>query len=492
MSATVAAAPSVAVLVTLEREREVALAAIESWGASQTYAGEIEVLALSDEEGEAPGPLDGARVVRRAGAARTTLFDLAARTSEAEILIFTEAHCLADRDCVGELVGLIAAGEFVGACSTTVGIADNAYARLDQRLFDEGFREACRPGEWRKVWPHGFAIRRDAFLEAGGFEDRYEYFGEQLLAARLHRRGQRLGYAEDAVVEHHFGTELREVLDHVESATRGRELWEAQATSEDGLESRLWPPPGGRGGLARRQAVPMALALLREGRRPGLAPYRPMRRGILRRHLPELLEPALLGRRGELALGRVRTGSALARCLLWRFDEARLERAYRDLWLRVVEQTRVRCRWPAPEHGLIAAPGRRSVASIPNALLGGFHEPADDREGCEPIRWGGPVCCVETALDPGAWEIGFELSPLRPAASVTGLAAHLGTRRLSAAEVSVEGDAIVLRPDRRRIGPDGRQEWVLTCAPVAVEQERTGHLLERGLPVRAIRIERRG
>ncbi len=476
---------SVSVLITLEREREVARRSIASWSAgAQTHDGPIELVALCDAK-RAPAPVElgapGIEVLHLAGASRTELFDLAARRSASDLLLLTEAHCIAAPDCVEQLLATLAAEGAVGACARTEGVAAGPFARLDQRLFEEGFAINSRPGDWRKVWPHGFVIDRRAYLDSGGFDHRFDVFGEQLFSARLHRRGDALAYAEGAVVAHHYGTELGEVRSHVGNCTRGRQLWESEGASEDGLEAHLWPPPGGRGDTDRAHATAIALALAREawerrlgwGRRAGI--------GVARRQL-RWLGPALLGRPGEVAIERARLEAAVARCHLWRRSERRLEPAYRDLWARTVEHGRARHRRPARRP--ITDTGRRPIATIPSGALGGLREPLE-REG-ETYRWSGPGFSFDTALAPGEYEIEIETGGLRPRSELGGLAVYQGARRLAAERIESGDRGVRFRPESDRLGRE--QRWVVTCEPTALTQERTGYQLEVGLPVFAIDV----
>ena len=73
------------------------------------------------------------------------------------------------------------------ASAPTATAAENPVAKCEQRWYAEGFEEWSREGDWRKVTIRGFAIRRDAYLDAGGFEHRFGCFAETALAANAGR-----------------------------------------------------------------------------------------------------------------------------------------------------------------------------------------------------------------------------------------------------------------------------------------------------------------
>ena len=107
---------------------------------------------------------------------------------------------LAEPECLEALLAHFAAHDQDGACCRSIGISTNAIARMEERLFDEGFRTWSREGHWCKVIMRGFAVRRSVYLADGGFEHAYGRFAEFALAATMHRRGRRLGFATGAAV----------------------------------------------------------------------------------------------------------------------------------------------------------------------------------------------------------------------------------------------------------------------------------------------------
>src|SRR3712207_8484166 len=69
-------------------------------------------------------------------------------------------------------------------------------SRMEERYFDDGFRKWSEEGHWCKVVLRGFAVRRDAYEAAGGFEHRYQRFAElDRKSTRLNSSHANISYA---------------------------------------------------------------------------------------------------------------------------------------------------------------------------------------------------------------------------------------------------------------------------------------------------------
>src|SRR5262249_19569437 len=145
------------------------------------------------------------------------LYELAAREARGEFLILTESHCIPEPDFLEAMDRFLASSSWDGACCRSIPICPNALARMDHVTFEEGYQIFREEGDWRKVNVHGFAIRRQTYLDVGGMPGQYDKFAEMILAAALRDRGCRLGYAEAAAVRHLYRGDLRDVLAFTES-----------------------------------------------------------------------------------------------------------------------------------------------------------------------------------------------------------------------------------------------------------------------------------
>ena len=487
--------PRVSVVLALEQARGFGRECVDSWVRSQTYQGEIEFLAVGNGSDPVLEQEMGAllrsqdRLLRVPGVERTALYDHGARAAEGEVLVFTEAHCAAEPQCIDELVRFLSAGDCVGACARTVDVTPTDFARADARIYEMGFRVHRRPSDWRKVVPHGFAIRRDVYLEEGGFDERFEVFGEQVFAARLRRSGRPLGFAERAVVRHRFAESTADMLPLIESLARGQMRFRASGESGDGLEQWLYPS----GGLSAtdvdsRLAVEIGLAGLRELpsvalAAGGVAAARAALRSL--RFIPS----SLLGAKARASVERLKVAAADLRCRLWRNHASALDRAYADLWERAV-----RCTWletySAHASGswfALQSPGRHPIARVSPEALDGFYE-LESREPGE-FRWTHPVAAVLTRLPPGRHRFSMETRAIARDPSSVGLKVFLGGHRLPPSAVQIGRAFVAVLVDPDWIHSDRPQRWVFAAQALRPWLVGSPDRRELGLPVVAFVIE---
>jgi hypothetical protein len=234
--------PDLSVVLTLVDHQGHAAECVESWARGQDLAPdryEVVVVGSGAERAveDEVGPLltERDRLLRLESRQELELHDHGARAAAGRWLLFTEAHTVAERGCLSSLLRYLEQGEgkYAGACirSTPDGSSDPV-ARCEQRWYAEGFEEWSREGDWRKVTIRGFAIRRDTYLDAGGFEHRFGCFAETALAATLANRGDRLGYAPDAAIKHYDATSLSQLTGYVREYREGEVAYRATHRTE--------------------------------------------------------------------------------------------------------------------------------------------------------------------------------------------------------------------------------------------------------------------
>jgi len=230
------------VVLTLMDDRGQTTECLSSWTRRQTLARErYEVIVVGSgrepevEASARPLLTDRDRLLRCEATKELALHDFGARQACGKWLLFTEAHCAAEPNCLVELVAYLEAHEFefAGACirSLTDG-SSHPLARLEERWYRDGFAAWSRENDWRKVTIRGTAIRRDAYEKVGGFKSEYGCFGETLLAAELDASGYRLGYAPAAAIKHYNSTSLHEVLAYVREYRMGEVAYQSQCSNE--------------------------------------------------------------------------------------------------------------------------------------------------------------------------------------------------------------------------------------------------------------------
>jgi cellulose synthase/poly-beta-1,6-N-acetylglucosamine synthase-like glycosyltransferase len=272
--------PELSVVLTLVDHEGHAAECVQSWARAQDLPRErYEVIAVASgrepEVEQQIRPLLGTedRVLEHPDSQELALHDHGARAARGRWILFTEAHTVAEPDCLSSLLRYLSAdgSGYAGACIRSFSDgSDNPVARCEQRWYADGFREWSREGDWRKVTIRGFAIRRDAYLDVGGFEHRFGCFAETALAARLAEGGYRLGCAEDAAVKHYDATDLAPLLRYVREYREGELAYRETKRPEYGDH---WfgelPPALGPAGRARER-LRYLIARVRFAR-PGLS-----------------------------------------------------------------------------------------------------------------------------------------------------------------------------------------------------------------------------
>lgn len=251
--------PQVSVVLTLIDHQGHALEGVESWARGQDLARDrYEVIVVGSggesEVEEAVRPLLGAQdsLLRFPSTQELELHDHGARTARGRWILFTEGHTVAEPSCLSSLLDYLNENEsrYAGACiRSTDGGSTNRIAKCERRWYTDGFDEWSREGDWRKVTIRGFAIRRDAYLDAGGFDHRFGCFAETAMAATLDHRGDRLGYAPAAAVKHYDATEMATLLSYVREYREGELAYRATHASDycQRYFGVLSPPEGRKG-----------------------------------------------------------------------------------------------------------------------------------------------------------------------------------------------------------------------------------------------------
>jgi hypothetical protein len=412
------------VVLTLLDHRGHVAECVGSWTRGQTLprdryeviivgtGGEMEV-----EDAVRPILTPRDRLLRREVANELALHDHGARQAQGRWLVFTEAHCVAEPTCLAALLAHLEASwpRDAGACfrSTTDGSADSL-ARLEARWYQDGFAEWSRDGDWRKVTIRAFALRREVFLDVGGFEHEFGCFAEAALAATLHARGYRLGYAPAAAVKHYNSTSLEELLGYVREYREGEVAYQARCRAEHfeayfgGGASSAEP-----GGLDRWWALGCAARSLGRAlaslHRPRSAPMARTMLGVL----VGSSWSALLGGHPARLWAGLAYGWARVRFARPWVDAEERYRRYRRLWEAAGEVARLRAvsRRPELPPPVTASAADYRPGEMAVGALRGFH--AREIWNGRPFRWTFPLAWLPLRIPPGDYEVVLETNGLR-------------------------------------------------------------------------------
>jgi predicted dehydrogenase len=488
-----APAPDVSVIVALPDHRGRSLDCVRSWVEQDLAPDRYELLIGSDAADPAlddrirPALRPDDRLLVLPGAHEIELYDWGARAARGRILLFSEPHCTGEPACLSELLAFLAARDYSGACLRSTGLSPNGFARLEEELYEEGFSEWSREGDWRKVILRGFALYRDVYAVEGGFECAYGRFAEWAFAARLHRAGRRLGYASGAAVRHHYTERWGDLAPAIRDFTRGECAYRLDYPREY-CERYFGAAPewSDRRRLDARSARAACHAALRNLVGVNAWRHRGRLARAMLRILPGLLIIGLTGPRGPVTRARWALRAARARYLLWRSFPARRRRAFRDAWDRLTHLSRLE--WLA-DQGPVTAPetprAQIPASDIPDERVLGLH-PLERWNGSRPFRWTGPLAVLDLPVPEGSREVRIGTEGLRNGSDPLCLRLWVNGRRLAPDSLRVGEREVAFPLGDAPLRPQGEQRFVLSCIPL--EPWRTGSPDRRrlGLPIASL------
>jgi hypothetical protein len=157
-----------------------------------------------------------------------------ARRSKAQWILITELHVEAQPFCVARVLDWIQddSSGLMGAPITTFSKFRNRVGRMESLLFEAASRGWNDIDHWNNVRLRGTVLRTRSFLEAGGFDARYELACDIAFGLEAGKQGHKFGRIASAHAYHWEDQEpciedagnLREVLEAVLSARR-KSFW---------------------------------------------------------------------------------------------------------------------------------------------------------------------------------------------------------------------------------------------------------------------------
>ena len=471
-----AAAPALSVVVpTLDHRGHIA-ESLSSWTRGQTLARDRYEVIVVDDGGDpaiartARGLLGaGDRLLTVAGAAEPVLHDQGARAARGAVVLFTEAHCVAEPDCLAKLLAYLDAhhNELAGACLTTLDDGNpHPIARIEARAYQEGFARWSQPGDWRKVTIRGTAVRRDAYLDVGGFDGGLGVFSEMALAAELDAAGHRLGHAAAARIRHYNSTAAADLLDYVAAFHDGEVRYRARVPAARFDAYFGWGAGWAEAGAGERR---LAFACARSSLARGLAAIARGRSGALARSMSAVLaeragDALTAGRSGLL---RADLAYAWARLRFARpgLDAEERYRRFQVLWeaagrrgleraLRRARAGRVAAAAPAPAPALLYRPG-----DLASDALCGCH--AREQYAGRSFRWTSPLALLRIRVPPGDYAIVLDAGGLS-ALRADGFDVYLDGVRVPPAAPPPDGGYAFAAP-RALFAADGARALVIAA-----------------------------
>ena len=225
--------------------------------ASQTHA-PYEVIVADDGSRDRTAEIaerSGARVIRLPHRGPAVARNEAARHATGDVLVFVDGDMSCAPEFVERLIEPIAGGRAVGTYSRDLylGNPDNRWARAYAAVRNSP-TDRLLP-DLPERWANFRAVRRDAFLAAGGYDD-VGYGEDMTLAAKLDELAL---VAPGAVCFHYQPGRAREVFENGRWVGRGTAIREL---------ARPWRAH------APHRVVGIALRQIRQGRTPWVLPAR--------------------------------------------------------------------------------------------------------------------------------------------------------------------------------------------------------------------------
>ena len=488
--------PQISVIIPLFDARIGEEDCVGSWVNQDDFAAEkYEILVISD--GESPEMEERIRSVLRPGDRIERhepqkvlgLYHAGAQKAGADLLLFTELHCVARPGCLKAIADYFSTHEMEGACLKSEPGCLTPFARAESIKFEEFFEEWSKPGDWRKVLVRGFAVKKRAYLDVGGFEPDTAYFGDFALSAAFDANSMRLGYIPNATVLHYYSNGFADFAPPVK--TRTQEECEFRLSHDPDYCHKYFDTPldwlwreTTRPKIARRLFWPLARSALRQIFNP------------TRRHKRELLMAA--ARWAPIAASGLKGRTfALWLAIVWMRFEAwvlrnsmpALVQIYTKLYSTLETFHRLKfisAQIHANDRQHSAGATDHAMATIGAAVLFGFYQREQYRD--RVFRWSSAAGMIGFELPPGSYMFEIEIGEIRghPGSYLSDV--YFNGYRLEKDTLCLSNDYIRGQVAPQHFHPNGQQCLVLICNPIS-RSEIAPDQRELGFPIFSFRID---
>ena len=132
-----------------------------------------------------------------------------------ELLLLLDADCVPGANLIREHLAVIESGADVSFGRVT-GMGEGFWAAYQSRVARERAGKA-EVGDYLAMTTANAMMRRNAFEQAGGYDEAYKHYGfeDRDLVHRLIGMGARAGYSDQAMVQHRLPPDLWRMCDHM-------------------------------------------------------------------------------------------------------------------------------------------------------------------------------------------------------------------------------------------------------------------------------------
>lgn len=162
-----------------------------------------ELLEAQGRDWEAAGDAPALRVVRQSWGGAGVARNRGVAESRGDIVLFTDADCAPTADWVEVMVAPLADPEVAAVAGGYLTKQGSLVARLAQAEFEQRYRFIEQHSDVDFAFTHSAAVRREAFLAIGGFDERMPNNADDLeLSYRLIDAGYRIKFERHGLVYH--------------------------------------------------------------------------------------------------------------------------------------------------------------------------------------------------------------------------------------------------------------------------------------------------
>jgi glycosyltransferase involved in cell wall biosynthesis len=216
-AAPAGALPRVSVVIPAYRAAQTLPAGLAAL-AAQTYpADRLEIIVVDDGSPDATAAVaeaGGARVLRQANRGPATARNRGALAASGDLVLFTDADCVPTPTWVERMAAPFADPAVMGVKGAYRTRQRSLAARFAQCEFEDRYARQLRGPTIDMVDSYAAGFRRDFFLAAGGYDERFWHATTEdvEISYRMAEAGARLVFAPDALVYHTHPATLRRYL----------------------------------------------------------------------------------------------------------------------------------------------------------------------------------------------------------------------------------------------------------------------------------------
>lgn len=168
----------------------------------------------------------GVKVLAQKHAGPAAARNRGARAAKGDVIIFTDADCVPERNWIKEMLSPFGDGKIAGVQGSYKTSQKSPVARFVQLEIEDRYRRMWKRPSIDFIGSYSAAYRRELFLKSGGFDENFpEASGEDPeLSFRLSKTGYKMAFNPRAIVHHRHPDNLGKYLKQKFGRARWRVL----------------------------------------------------------------------------------------------------------------------------------------------------------------------------------------------------------------------------------------------------------------------------